>query len=175
MQSISDLILPSIIGAFVLMSFFVIEKTRRSRRKIMAKRYRLFRVFSDKIGKVPAFIEIVSKHTPHRDVFIELIELHKRAIIAGNGNLAHMLELNARIDREFRFAMRISAKIPGIHRDGVFLYIRNFVIFYDHEIRNLIETMESEIHTYERLRLMKRFTVFGNLVPFPEIKPILGR
>lgn len=64
--------------AFIVLFFqtlFMREAIRRREQKIIS-------LYKEKIDKIPAFIEIMSKNTAYKDIFLEIIHLHKIAIIS---------------------------------------------------------------------------------------------
>ena len=121
--------------------------------------------FYGKVNKIPAFVEIIKKYTIHSDICIEMIRLHRATIVTRIESIYDLLELNDRIQKEFAFLMKISAQIKNLQRDGNFLYIRDFAVFYETNIKKVIEETNLDITKYNRLVLMKNFSILGILIP----------
>lgn len=136
-------------------------------KKAMQRReQKIISLYKEKIDKIPAFVEIISKHTAYKDIFLELIHLHKIAIISNAGSIYDILENNIRIHREFLFLMKVSARIRDLNKNGNFLYIRDFIIFYENTISKEILFLDSDIERYNQLLQKKDLTIVGLLFPF---------
>jgi hypothetical protein len=108
------------------------------------------------------------RYTRHPDIFEDIIYLHKMWIIYNIESIYDLLDLNQRIHREFQFLMKLSAKIPTLHRDWNFLYIRNYVIFYENSLEKKIWSINYLLHKYNKLIKIKNISIFWFLIP---IKP----
>jgi len=62
--------------------------------------------------------------------------------------------------------MKVSAHIRDLHKNGNFLYIRDFITFYENTIAKEILFLNSDIETYNRLLQKKDLTIVGLLFPF---------
>ncbi len=140
----------------------MISSIRKKEREIIA-------LYKEKIDKVPAFIEIMSKNTAHKDIFLELTHLHKIAIISNVSSIYDLLENNGRIHREFLFLMKVSARMQGLHKNGNFLYIRDFIIFYENTISKELLFLNSDIEKYNALLHKKNLTIIGLLFPLNKV------
>ncbi len=125
----------------------------------------IIEMFYAKINKIPALVEIMKKYTVHTDICSEMIVLHRAAVITRIRSVYDLLELNDRLQREFSFLMKISAKIQNLHRDGNFLYIRDFLMFYETNIKKLISEMNTEIQKYNKTIGTKNLSIVGMLIP----------
>jgi len=110
----------------------------------------------------------MKQYTNHPDIFEDILYLHKLGIIYNIKTIYDLLELNKKINREFQFLMKLSAKIPELHRDGNFLYIRNYVIFYENSLEKTIDTLNNDFASYNRLIKIKNLSILGFLFPFQE-------
>lgn len=137
-----------------------------SRRIFLEREKKIISLYREKIDKLPALIEIMSKNTDHKDIFLEAIHLHKIAIISNVVSIYDLLENNSRIHREFLFLMKISVRLPNMHKNGNFLYIRDFIIFYESTIAKELLFLDSDIERYNKLLQKKDFTIIGLLFPF---------
>jgi hypothetical protein len=136
------------------------------RKKIIQREQRIITLYKEKIDKIPAFIEIMSKNTAYRDIFLEITHLHKIAIISNIWNIYDLLENNSRIHHEFLFLMKVSVRLQSIHKNGHFLYIRDFIIFYENTITKELLFLDSDIERYNRLLQRKDLTIVGLFFPF---------
>lgn len=83
-----------------------------------------------------------------------------------------MLENNSRIHREFLFLMKVSVHIRNLYRNGNFLYIRDFIIFYENTISKELLFLNSDIERYNRLLQKKDLTIIGLFFPFKKYMKI---
>lgn len=135
------------------------------RQALERREQKIISLYKEKIDKIPAFIEIMSKNTAHKDIFLEIIHLHKIAIISNIGSIYDLLENNSRIHREFLFLLKVSARIQHLHKDGNFLYIRDFIIFYESTISKELLFLNSDIERYNDSLQRKNLTLIGLLFP----------
>ncbi len=105
---ITSVFLGVLILAFAVL-FFQIAFMRKT---IENREQKIISLYKEKIDKVPAFVEIMSKNTDHKDIFLEVIHLHKIAIISNILSIYDLLENNSRIHREFLFLMKVSVRLP---------------------------------------------------------------
>lgn len=82
-----------------------------------------------------------------------------------------ILENNGRIHREFLFLMKVSVRLRDMQKNGNFLYIRDFIIFYENTIARELLFLNSDIKKYSDLLQKKDLTIVGLLFPF---KKLLG-
>lgn len=166
MSSVLSYLIITFVSVFSLLFFvrllIMISSIRKKEREIIA-------LYKEKIDKVPAFIEIMSKNTAHKDIFLELTHLHKIAIISNVSSIYDLLENNGRIHREFLFLMKVSARMQGLHKNGNFLYIRDFIIFYENTISKELLFLNSDIEKYNALLHKKNLTIIGLLFPLNKV------
>jgi hypothetical protein len=93
-------------------------------------------VFLAKISKIPALIEVMRPYVADPKAFDSIISLHSEAMIRRYDTLYDLLEQNARIEHEFGFLMRLSMQIPRLQKDEYFLYIRDFIMQYERDMRS---------------------------------------
>lgn len=141
--------------SFFVTQIVLLQRTiRRTEQKIIT-------LHKEKIDKIPAFVEIMSKHTAYKDIFLELIALHRIAIISNVSSIYDILESGSRIHREFLFLMKVSTKIRDLNRDGNFLYVRDFIIFYENTIAKELLFLNRDIEQYNSLIRKKDLTLVG--------------
>lgn len=155
-----------IVFCFFAVRIFLLQKKIQERERVIIGLYK------EKIDKIPAFIEIMRKYTPYNDIFLELTHLHKIAIISNVTSIYDLLEGNSRIHREFLFLMKVSAKVRDLHRDGNFLYIRDFIIFYESGITKELLFLNRDMERYNSLLQKKNFTLIGLLFPWRKYEGI---
>lgn len=79
----SSLYLLTTLAVFASAAFAVFWIRFVSLTKTMERReQKIIALYKEKIDKIPAFIEIMAKHTAYKDIFLEIIQLHKVAIIS---------------------------------------------------------------------------------------------
>ncbi len=146
-------------SVFVFQSITIKKEIERREQKIIS-------LYKEKIDKIPAFIETMAKYTSYKDIFLELIQLHKIAIISHIGSIYDILENNSRIHREFLFLMKVSIQMQDLNKNGNFLYIRDFIIFYENTISKELLFLNGDIEKYNDVLRKKDFTIIGLLFPF---------
>ncbi len=80
-----------------------------------------------------------------------------------------ILENNGRIHREFLFLMKVSVRLRDMQKNGNFLYIRDFIIFYENTITRELLFLNSDIKKYSDLLQKKDLTIVGLLFPFKKL------
>lgn len=155
-----------IASAFIAYCLVLVGILRFLRGRIESKERHVISLFYAKANKVPAIVEIMKKYTDHPDIFEDIVYLHKLSIIMNIASIYDILDLNSRMHREFRFLMRLSAKISDLHKDGNFLYIRNYVIFYENVVEKEIALVNTYFERYNRLIDIKNISLLGILFPF---------
>ncbi len=161
-----SIIIVSLASVFVFVFCLLVFQIVILWKKIDAEEQKIITLYREKIDKIPAFIEIMRKYTPYNDIFLELTHLHKIAIISNISSVYDILEINSRIHREFLFLMQVSTKIHHLNRDGNFLYIRDFITFYEGQIAKEFLYFGTNIDRYNALLNKKNFTLIGLLFPW---------
>ena len=162
------LVLISIVLVILIYIAIIIYFINNTKKRINIKETDTIETFFAKVNKIPALIEIMKKYTNHPDIFEDILYLHKLGIIYNVQSIYDILELNQKIHREFQFLMKLSAKIPELHRDGNFLYIRNYIIFYEKNLEKNIDSINNDFAKYNRLLKIKNLSILGFLLPFQE-------
>ncbi|EKE29893.1 MAG: hypothetical protein ACD_2C00079G0010 [uncultured bacterium (gcode 4)] len=159
------IIIMTILGVIALYNAIVLYFLSSVQKKILHLESEIIESFFSKVNKIPAVVEIMRRYTRHPDIFEDIIYLHKMWIIYNIESIYDLLDLNQRIHREFQFLMKLSAKIPDLHRDGNFLYIRNYVIFFENQVERKIWEINVLLYTYNKFIKIKNISIFGFLVP----------
>jgi hypothetical protein len=156
-------------GTFSAIRLFQIALARK---KIALHTAKVMEIYFHKVDKIPVIVESIRKYAPESEIYAELINLHRKAIVTNAFSVYDILETDARISAKFRFLMRISVKIPEISRDGNFLYARSLWIFYESAGKDELFFLNEAIRDYEHLRKTRARTFFAALFPIREILPI---
>ena len=92
-------------------------------------------LFLLKTSKIPAIIEVMRPYVVDDKAFDSITTLHSEAMIHRYDSIYDLLEHNSRIEHEFLFLMKLSMQIPTLQKDKYFLYIRDFIILYERDMR----------------------------------------
>ncbi len=160
------IIISVFLGVLILAFAVLFFQIAFMRKTIENREQKIISLYKEKIDKVPAFVEIMSKNTDHKDIFLEVIHLHKIAIISNILSIYDLLENNSRIHREFLFLMKVSVRLRDLNKNGNFLYIRDFIVFYENTISRELLFLNMDIERYNRLLQKKDLTLVGLFFPF---------
>lgn len=155
-----------IIGWTSLVCSVFIFQSITQKKEIEKREQEIIHLYKEKIDKIPAFIETMLRYTSYKDIFLELIQLHKISIISNIDSIYDILENNSRIHREFLFLMKVSMQMQDLNRNGNFLYIRDFIIFYENTISKELLYLNRDIEKYNDILRKKDLTIVGLLFPF---------
>lgn len=158
-----------ILASFVILyHIFVFYKIGKWAKLIKNEENKIITLYFSKFNKIPALIEIMKKYVNYPDVFEELIHLHRLWLISNIGSIYDLLSINSRINKEFIFLMKLSTKIQDIHKDWNFLYIKNYISFYEKDIEKEISEISSKIENYNKLLKIKNYLIIWLLFPISE-------
>ncbi len=147
-------ILFSLILIFLLLSLSVYFTLRWYIRELERP---LIWLFLEKVGKIPALIEVMRPYVDKKEAFRHIIHLHTEAMIQEYSSLYDILWLNAKIQNDFLFLMQLSVHIPRLQKDEYFVYIRDFIIEYE----KTMHARFSELNTF--LRYWNTFVKIKNM------------
>lgn len=167
-MGIKSIVILIIVLMFVAFFVFNLIKINSLSKTIKEKEIEVISLFFWKINKIPASVEIMKKYIRFEGVFEEIIYLHKLWIIYNIKSIYDLLDLNNRIHKEFIFLMKLSAKIQELQIDWNFLYVRNYVVFYEKNIEKEIEKIDILIKKYNRYIKLKNFSIIWFLWPKDE-------
>ena len=88
-------------------------------------------------------------------------------------SLYDILGHNARMQRDLIFLMNLSMQIPELQKHEYFLYIRDFMVDYELQIRKLLKEVNRAIREYNTYIRMRNMTIIGKILPGdmrPEVK-----
>lgn len=127
---------------------------------------RIITIFLSKTAKIPALIEVMRDFVADEKVFDSLTKLHSDAMIRRFESIYALLEHNARIHNDFLFLMKLSVQIPELQTNEAFIYIREFIITHEREIKNQFSAYNSAVSSYNKFLSVKNLTIIGLILPF---------
>lgn len=134
-------------------------------RRVRAVEQAIIRTFLLKVAKVPAIIEVMRPHVADESAFDSLTKLHSTAMIRKYETIYILLEHNARIHQEFTFLMQLSMQIPVLQKNEQFLYIRDFVMAYERNIKKDFSRYNQAVASWNRFVMIKNLTIVGLVLP----------
>ncbi len=158
-------IISAILWALLLYNVILLTLISRQTRIVRSKESSIIEHFYAKVNKIPAMVEIMRKYTKHPNIFDDIIYYHKIWIISNITSIYDILDLNHRIHREFQFLMKLSNKINSLHKDWNFIYIRNYVIFYENTLEKEIAHINEHFYRRNRLISFKNLSIIWFLFP----------
>ena len=105
-----------ILACIILYNAVVLLKIKSVSKKVRQRENKIIDLFYSKVNKIPPLVELMRNSTKHEDIFEDIIYLHKLGIIYNVRSIYDILEINDKIHKEFQFLMKLSAKIPNLHR-----------------------------------------------------------
>ena len=163
---ISTLILLTV-GVFYTVIYIVLSN------RVKLVEGRLLDLFLKKTSKIPALIEVMRPYVSKKESFASIVELHTRIMIEEYRSLYDILGHNARMQRDLIFLMNLSMQIPELQKHEYFLYIRDFMVDYELQIRKLLKEVNRAIREYNTYIRMRNMTIVGKILPGdmrPEVK-----
>lgn len=136
-----------------------------SSKKLKNKEMFIIELFFNKLNKIPALIEIMKKYVSDLEIYEEMIYLHKLWIIYNIKSVYDLLDLNNRINKEFSFFIQISSKTNKLYKNWSFIYIRNYIAFYESQIENNIKEYNIEVSKYNKLVQLKNVSIIWLFIP----------
>lgn len=155
-------IIPLALSIVLFVIFLLINSRKNKINKIEEK---IIELFFWKLNKIPALVEIVRYEIPKDWAYKDIIMLHTNALIWKFEDFYDVLEINAKLNREFQFFMNISIRQWNLARDWNFIYLRDFIIFFEKEINKEINKIRIEIEKYNKLVSLKNLTIIWLLFP----------
>jgi hypothetical protein len=149
----------------ILYTFFVGRVNREERALLL--------IFLRKISKVPALIEVMRSHVVKSEAFDPLIRVHTESMIESNNSLYDVLEHNARVQNEFVFLMQLSAHSKALQKHEYFIYIRDFILSYDREMKARFASMNKAIGVWNSFVRIKNITGIGWFLPGKEMAEVV--
>jgi hypothetical protein len=133
----------------------------------------LISLYIEKIGKIPAIIETMRPFVADEKAFDTLVRLHRDAMMSTHDSLYDILGHNLLIQREFEFLMKLSVQIPEIQKKEYFLYMRDFIIKYERNMKNYFKSVNKAIKNFNLFVTIKNATLIGYLLPGEKMNQIV--
>lgn len=141
--------------------------------RVKQEEHALLVIFLRKVSKVPALIEVMRPYVVKQEAFAPLIAVHTESIIESNNSLYDVLEHNARIQNEFLFLMKLSVHSKDLQKHEYFLYIRDFIIEYEKNMKQRFVSMNSAIRYWNSFIRIKNATGIWWLFPGKELAEVI--
>lgn len=125
----------------------------------------LLDIFLHKISKVPALIEVMRPYIVKKEAFDALTKVHTKTIVEAADSIYDILSHNASLQNEFLFLMKLSQHAPDLQKHEYFLYIRDFIIRYERDMRARFSLMNAAIAHWNRFVRIKNMTLIGYILP----------
>ena len=135
------------------------------RRLVLIEEASLVSLFLLKTSKIPAIIEVMRPYVVDDKAFDSITSLHSEAMIHRYDSIYDLLEHNSRIEHEFLFLMKLSMQIPTLQKDKYFLYIRDFIILYERDMRKSFSKFNSAARLWNRFITLKNYSLIWLLLP----------
>lgn len=149
-----------LLSALLIMCALLFVLILNKNSKINKIEIKILELFYAKINKIPALVELIRKEVENEKAYHEIIHLHSESLRLKFEAFYDLLEINARIHKEFLFLMNLSIRQPDLATDGNFIYLRDFIIFYEKNITKEIEKINTEIQKHNGLITLKNYTIF---------------
>ncbi|GAB0174791.1 MAG: hypothetical protein HHAS10_06700 [Candidatus Altimarinota bacterium] len=159
-----------VIGVFSIL--YTVVYTVFSNR-VKAEERALLILFLRKVSKIPALIEVMRPYVVKGEAFDALIQVHTDSIIEASNSLYDVLEHNARIQNEFLFLMKLSVHSKDLQKHEYFLYIRDFIIDYEKNMKQRFQSMNQAIRHWNSFVHIKNATGIGWLYPGKELAEVI--
>lgn len=130
-------------------------------------------LFLRKVSKIPALIEVMRPYVAKEEAFAPLITVHTESIIESNNSLYDVLEHNARVQNEFLFLMRLSVHSKELQKHEYFLYIRDFIIEYEKNMKTRFSSMNTAIRMWNSFVRVKNATWIWWFYPGKELAEVI--
>lgn len=136
--------------------------------KLSKLEYMILQSFGKRTDIIPALYEITRDIiVKHDQVFAQSIWLRKQefAKLALSDSLYHFIELEVSIHKELNFIYKVCSKHPKMMKNGKFIYLRELLIDRSSEIGLRLEKYKKQVQIFNKLVLIKDFTIIGFFVP----------
>lgn len=142
-----------------LLSFILLQKN------VKVVENQIINTFLQKTSKIPGIIEVMRPMVADKSAFNTLISLHTTSMMHDYKSIYALLEHNERIHREFLFLMKLSVQIPHLQKNAQFLYIREFIILYEKNIKNNFSIYNKKVIIWNRFIFIKNLSIIGFILP----------
>lgn len=136
-----------------LSAFFIL------RRQVLSMERKIIDIFLKKTSKIPALIEVMRPFVAEQKSFDSTIELHMEAMMQAVDSLYSVLAINTKIEKEYSFLMKLSVQIAELQKNEQFLYIRDFIMQYEREMRAQFAGYNVSVQRWNRFVSIKNYTL----------------
>lgn len=136
-----------------LSAFFIL------RRQVLSMERKIIDIFLKKTSKIPALIEVMRPFVAEQKSFDSTIELHMEAMMQAVDSLYSVLAINTKIEKEYSFLMKLSVQIAELQKNEQFLYIRDFIMQYEREMRAQFAGYNISVQRWNRFVSIKNYTL----------------
>lgn len=127
--------------------------------------------FRSKLGKIPALVMALRDHLYVPDeVFKTAVALYSDAVLRDLDDPYSLLEANGRIHHEIQFIFTVANKHHKVNLDGNFLYVRDFLIEHEAELKAAVRELAAATLLRNRMYRWKNLLLAG--LPFPPYSPL---
>jgi hypothetical protein len=154
------------IALYILLYTFFLGRVNTEERALLL-------IFLRKISKVPALIEVMRSHVVKSEAFDPLICVHTESMVESNNSLYDILVHNARVQNEFAFLMQLSAHSKTLQKHEYFIYIRDFILSYDRDMKTRFSSMNKAIRLWNTFIRIKNMTGIGWFLPGKEMVEVV--
>jgi hypothetical protein len=151
-------VIVAILAGYAWLYAYFIRNIRHEEQKIVT-------LFLEKTSKIPAIIEVMRPYVFDDQVFASITLLHSQAMIHRYDTIYDLLEHNAQIEHEFSFLMKLSMQIPALQKDKYFVYMRDFIMRYERDMRKNFVHVNTQIIHWNRFISLKNYTIIGLILP----------
>lgn len=148
----------------VLLAVYILTFTMLQARVVRAEQ-KIVNIFVRKLSKIPALIEVMRPFVADQKVFDSITALHMHAMTQKFDSIYSMLALNTRIEKDYAFLMKISVQIAKLQKNEQFLYIRDFIMKYEREMRSEFAGYNEAAIAWNRFVRTKNATIIGYILP----------
>lgn len=160
-QSLVALVLGLVVGAF----FFAVVRLWLLGRELDAESGRIVDIFRERAHKIPALIESIRRHSDAPHVFESILPVYERAVSISSDDAYAVLEIDRKLSRELAFLLRFALHVDGLGRDGHFVAVRDFLVYYERAMVEKLRSHDRIVRAYRRMAGLKNWTLLGLLVP----------
>lgn len=129
------------------------------RRQVLSMERKIIDIFLKKTSKIPALIEVMRPFVAEQKSFDSTIELHMEAMMQAVDSLYSVLAINTKIEKEYSFLMKLSVQIAELQKNEQFLYIRDFIMQYEREMRAQFAGYNVSVQRWNRFVSIKNYTL----------------
>jgi hypothetical protein len=141
--------------------------------RVNSEEHALLVIFLRKISKVPALVEVMRPYIAKQEAFDPLIRVHMESMVESNNSLYDVLEHNAHVQNQFAFLMQLSVHSKSLQKHEYFIYIRDFILSYERDMRARFASMNSAIRLWNSFVRIKDATGIGWFLPGREMAEVV--